>query len=62
MGPEAPTERRCVTMAEISPKVQARLNELSPELRDAVLAKGVPLHSLYDLIGVLNQLIRENEA
>ena len=49
-------------MAEISPKVQARLNELSPELRDAVLAKGVPLHSLYDLIGVLNQLIRENEA
>ena len=47
-------------MPEISPKVQSRLNELSPELREAVLAKGVPLRSLYDLIGVLNQLIREN--
>ena len=48
-------------MAEISPKVRARLDTLSPELRAAVLARGRDLRTLYDLIGVLNDLVREAE-
>lgn len=49
-------------MAEVSLQIRSRLNTLSPELRAAVLAKDVPLRTLGDLIGVLDQLIREQEA
>ena len=49
-------------MAEVSPQIRSRLNTLSPELRAAVLAKDGPLRTLGDLIGVLDQLIREQEA
>ena len=48
-------------MAYVNPKLQPRLDDLSPELREAVLARNVPLRSLYDLIGVLDDLIREQE-
>ena len=50
------------TMAEVSPQIRSRLNTLSPELRAAVLANDVPLRTLGDLISVLDQLIREQEA
>ena len=49
-------------MAEVSPQIRSRLNTLSQELRAAVLAKDVPLRTLGDLISVLDQLIREQEA
>ena len=49
-------------MAEISSQILSRLNTLSPELRSAILAKGVPLRTLGDLIDVLDQLIREQES
>lgn len=48
-------------MAYVNPKLQSRLDDLSPELREAVLARNVPLRNLYDLIGVLDDLIREQE-
>ena len=48
-------------MAYVNPKLQPRLDALSPELREAILARNVPLHTLYDLIGALDALIREQE-
>lgn len=49
-------------MATISPKVRARLDTLSPELRNAVLARNVPLRTLQDLVNVLDALIQEAEG
>ena len=49
-------------MAYVDPKMQPRMDALSPELRAAVLARGVPIRNLYDLIGVLDTLIREQEG
>jgi len=48
-------------MAYVNPKLQPRLDELSPQLRNAVLAREVPLYNLYDLIHVLDDLIREQQ-
>lgn len=48
-------------MAYVNPKLQPKLDQLSPALREAVLAKGVSLRSLYDLIGVLEEIVRETE-
>ncbi len=49
-------------MAYVNPSLRPRLDQLSPQLRQAVLDRGVALHTLYDLIGVLNALIREQDA
>ena len=49
-------------MAYVDPKMRPRLDSLSPELREAVLARNVPILNLYDLIGVLDTLIREQEG
>ena len=38
-------------MAYVDPKLRPRLESLSPELRAAILARNVPLHTLRDLIG-----------
>lgn len=48
-------------MAYISPKVQPRFDTLSDELKAAVLARDVSIHTLYDLIGVLEELVAEAE-
>ena len=50
------------TMAYVDPKLQPRLESLSPELRAAVLARNVPLRTLRDLIGVLEALVSEAET
>lgn len=49
-------------MAYVNPKLQPKLDSLSPELRQAVLNQNVALHNLFDLIGVLDALVRENEG
>ena len=49
-------------MATISPKVRARLDTLSPELRSAVLAQGRDLRTLQDLVAALDAVIREAEG
>ena len=48
-------------MAYVNPKLQRHLEELSPALRKAVLDQNVNLHTLYDLIGVLETLVSEAE-
>lgn len=48
-------------MSYISPKVQPQFDTLSPELQAAILEKNVSLHSLYDLIGALEELVNESE-
>lgn len=49
-------------MTTISPKVRSQFDSLSPALQNAILAKNVSINTLYDLIGVLDEIIREAEA
>ena len=49
-------------MTNISPKVRSQFDSLSPALQNAILAKNVSINTLYDLIGVLDEIIREAEA
>lgn len=49
-------------MTYVDPKLRPRLESLSPELRTAILARNVPLRTLRDLIGVLEDLVTEAEA
>ena len=48
-------------MSDVNPLLRPRLEELSPELQSAILARDVPLNNLRDLIGVLEDLISESE-
>ncbi len=49
-------------MTNISPKVRSQFDSLSPSLQNAILEKNVSINTLYDLIGVLDEIIREAEA
>ena len=49
-------------MTTISPKVRSQFDSLSPALQNAILTKNVSINTLYDLIGVLDEIIREAEA
>ena len=51
-----------MAMAYVDPKMKPRLDALSPELREAVLARGLPIRTLHDLIGVLDPLLRQQEG
>ena len=46
-------------MTQISPKVRSQFDSLSPSLQNAILEKNVSINTLYDLIGVLDEIIRE---
>lgn len=48
-------------MSTISPKVRSQFDSLSPSLQNAILSKNVSINTLYDLIGVLDEIIREAE-
>ena len=48
-------------MSYVNPKLKSQFDSLSPELQEAILARDVNLHTLYDLIGVLEDLVRESE-
>lgn len=49
-------------MSSISPKVRSQFDSLSVELQNAILARNVTINTLYDLIGVLDDIIREEEG
>lgn len=49
-------------MTTISPKVRSQFDSLSPALQHAILKRNVSINTLYDLIGVLDEIIREAEA
>lgn len=49
-------------MSTISPLVRAQFESLSPALRRAILIRNVTVNDLYDLIAVLDDIIREAEA
>ena len=42
--------------------VRSQFDSLSPELRKAILDRNVKINTLYDLIDVLGDIIREAEA
>lgn len=48
--------------ARVSPRLRPKLEELSPELREAVLARDADLRSLNDLVAVLAEIVREAES
>lgn len=47
-------------IGNISPNVQPQFQTLSPDLQAAILEKNVKIHTLYDLIGVLEDLVAES--
>ena len=49
-------------MSTISPLIRAQFETLSPSLQRAILARNVTINSLYDLIAVLDDIIREAET
>lgn len=49
-------------MTHVSPMVRSQFDSLSPELRKAILDRNVKINTLYDLIDVLGDIIREAEA
>jgi hypothetical protein len=48
-------------MSHVDPKMKSHLDSLSPELRKAVMDKGIPINTLQDLIRVLEQIVDEAE-
>ncbi len=48
-----------INMSYIAPAVQTKLDELSEGLRAQILARNVPLHTVYDLIRVLEEIVEE---
>lgn len=48
--------------AYINPKLRPQFDSLSPGLQQEVLSKGVSIHTLYDLIHVLEDLVAEAEG
>lgn len=49
-------------MSYVNPKLRPQFESLSQGLQDAILARDVRINTLYDLIGVLDALVKENEA
>lgn len=49
-------------MTYISPKVRPQFDTLSPGLQNAIMSRGVSIHTLYDLIHVLEDLVAEAEG
>ena len=46
-------------MFYVSPEIKPKFDALSPELRNAISEKGMPLHSIHDLIKVLEDIANE---
>lgn len=49
-------------MSSISPKIRSKFDSLSVELQNAILVRNVSINTLHDLIGVLDDIIREEEG
>jgi hypothetical protein len=46
-------------MSYVDPKMKKHMDSLSPELQEAVLAKGIPIKTLQDLIIVLEEITEQ---
>lgn len=46
-------------MSYIAPTLRPKLETLSIELKNEILSRDVQLHTIYDLIAVLEQIARE---
>lgn len=43
-------------MSYVDPKVQKQFDTLSPDLQKAIMDKNIPIHSVQDLIRVLDNI------
>ena len=50
-----------IVMSYVDPKIKDQFESLSVELKDAILARNVQLHSLSDLIRVLEEMTDDNK-
>ncbi len=48
-------------MSYVAPEVKEKFESLSVELKDAILERNVELHSIHDLINVLDAIVKEAE-
>lgn len=48
-------------MSYISSAVQPKFNELSENLRNQILSRNVQIRTIYDLIHVLEEIVKEEE-
>lgn len=48
-------------MSYVAPEVQDRFETLSVDLKNAILEKDVQLNNIYDLIRVLEEIVKEND-
>lgn len=46
-------------MSYISPTVQPKFDELSSSLKEQILERNVQLNTIYDLIHVLEEIVKE---
>ena len=49
-------------MAYLNPKLRTQFESLSPGLQQAILSREENIHTLYDLIRVLEDLVAEAEG
>ena len=49
-------------MSYVNPKLKPQFESLSQGLQDEILSRNVSIHSLYDLIGVLEEIVSEAEG
>jgi hypothetical protein len=49
-------------MSYVNPKLKPQFESLSQGLQDEILSRNVSIHSLYDLIGVLEKIVSEAEG
>lgn len=48
--------------AYIAPEIRERFNSLSSDLQNCILDRDVRLNNMYDLIHVLEEIVKEGEA
>lgn len=49
-------------MSYVAPAIQSKFETLSTNLKNVILERNVELHTLQDLINVLEQIVNEAEA
>lgn len=47
-------------MSYIAPAVQAKFESLSIDLKNEILERNVQINSIYDLINVLEEIVKKN--
>lgn len=49
-------------MSYVAPAIRDKFESLSINLKTAIIERGVELHTIHDLIKVLEQIVAEGEA